>query len=240
MRERSNNITVWVKGNFVTCTALSPTRATTNLAVIKGVDKHTGMTGATLSAMDEYAVLAFGQSNGSAPIQAAAAEIRKWMSRLVVASGTTGVNLSAIVPLLQQSERALAPSAPAAHGLSSAASKLQDLVSELQRAVRCITAGAKQWQAQARQVVLDLYPKWSGHLLKFDFGDGPVEPGFLPVRAGAAQGQCPELCVHPTSFERHAPVVCVCTEPESGWPRNATTYNVSLGYGFLAAPSLHA
>jgi hypothetical protein len=234
------NITVWIKGDFVTCTALSPTRATTNIAVIKGVGKHSGMTGATLGAMDEYCVLAFGESNSSVAIQTGATEIRKWMTRLVVASGTTGVNLSAIAPLLQQSERVLTPLAPASHSLGATAGKLQDVVSELQRAVGCITAGAKQWQAQERQAVLDLHPDWSGHLVKFDFGDGPVASGFLPVRAGAAQGQCPELCLHQTSFAKHAPVVCVCPEPSSGWPRNATMYNASLGYGFEAAPALQA
>eukprot|EP01049_Picozoa_sp_SAG25_P020547 SAG25_NODE_7120_length_503_cov_0.995050_1_plen_155_part_10 len=97
----------------------------------------------------------------SVAIQTGATEIRKWMTRLVVASGTTGVNLSAIAPLLQQSERVLTPLAPASHSLGATAGKLQDVVSELQRAVGCITAGAKQWQAQERQAVLDLHPDWS-------------------------------------------------------------------------------
>lgn len=247
----AQSITVWVRGDYNACTAFSPTRNKTSLAV----EHRDGMVGATLSSMDEYAVLAFGRSVETFATQASAAEVRKWLSRLVIASGTTGVNVSAVAPLLLGGESALAPPSmddrswltptSKGHGASGSSNrlglaKLSDLAEELQQAVGCIASGVKTWQEQARQPVLELQPGWSGHLLKLDFGDGTLYPGFAPVTAGASKGSCPESCKRALSMSRHAQQECVCTPPANGWPRNATVYDSKLGYGFLTASNLLA
>ena len=232
----SKTITVWVRGDFQECVVYSPTRNKTTLTL-----QHRGkMTGCTVNTMDEYAVVAFGASGEAQGAQAAAAEVRKWLSRLVIASGTNGVRLGAIAPLLRDAEASLAP--PTALGSPRlGVSKLVDLAEELQRAVGCIASGAKGWQRQARQPVLDLEPAWGGHLLKLDFGDGPVLPGFSSVTAGASKGQCPRLCQHALSQNRHNPnLVCVCPAPAGGWPHNATHYSRASGFGFLSCSNLEA
>eukprot|EP01051_Picozoa_sp_SAG22_P012017 SAG22_NODE_1212_length_5155_cov_2.020767_1_plen_1241_part_00 len=234
---QAQSITVWVRGDFHECMAFSPTRNKTVLPL----QYRDGMVGATLSTMDEYAVLAFGSSNDSIPTQAAAAEVRKWLSRLVIASGTTGVNISAIVPLLQDAELSLMPPPTGLDSTRLGVSKLSDLAEELQDGVQCIAAGAKQWQQHARQPVLDLQPGWSGHLLKLDFGDGPVPNGFQSVTAGASNGQCPRACEHALSASRRNPdTVCVCTPPAGGWPHNVTKYRPSVGFGFISSSNLQA
>jgi hypothetical protein len=234
------SITIWLRADLPhnQCTAFSPTRAHQELRTTPGAGRHTGMVGVTLSSMDEYTVIACGASVDSAAVQAAAAAVRKWSSRLVIASGTTGVNASAVVPLLLDAEQALTKRCPGSDdavghiGAAATVRKLTDLAYELETAVVCITQGAKKWQAQQRSAVLHL--NQSNVLLMLDFGDGPVQHGFKPVTAGAADGTCPYLCTHAVSQKRNSPRVCVCQAPADGWPQNATVYTRTRGYGFLA------